>query len=254
MKKEIQREIQEFIFIKKSVTTLELCDKFNLSESSCRRELSRLDNLGIIKRYHGGAICIETVHENKGINDRFSINEFEKEIIAKQAVDLIKPNSTIIMLGGTTVFRMCKHIQNMNLTIITNSMIVFQELCNRKNIHLILLGGEYKKDEAELTGVLTITNSKIFVCSHLFMGIAGYIKNTGFTTTDMSSIELYSWCIAMSNQINILCDSSKFEKKGKAITAYLSDVDYVLTDSKMNTVTKKELEDKGICVLIAKES
>lgn len=252
MKKEVQKAILEYIFIKKSVTTLELCDKFLLSESSCRRELHRLDKLGAIERYHGGALCIQNLQENRSITQRFCINEEEKEAIAKCAARLIAPNDTIIMLGGTTVFRMCKYIQNKNLTIITNSIIVFQELCNRKNIHLILLGGEYKKDEAELSGVLTITNSKVFVCNHVFMGISGYIKNTGFTTADMTSIELYSWCIKMANQVNVLCDHTKFENKGLAITAHLSDINNVVSDDKIDHNIKQELESKGIHVIVGK--
>lgn len=251
MKKETQRRILEFIDVHKTVTTMELCDKFELSESSCRRELHRLDEAHKIQRYHGGANSVDKLDENESIKERFSLEEEKKEAIALAATTLIQPDSTIIMLGGTTVYRMCKHIKHMKLTVITNSIIVFHELYNQKNIHLILLGGEYKKDEAELSGVLTITNSKVFVCDHLFMSVSGYVKNTGFTTSDPASVELYTWCMRMSNQRNLLCDSTKFDKKGKVITASIGDVDYLITDDNIAQWNLENLKQKGVHVIVA---
>lgn len=251
MKNNVQQMIQEFIIVKKSVTTLELCQKFNISESTCRRVLQRLDDIGMIKRYHGGAFSPEKVHENENIAERFSLNEQAKERIAKRAAALIKPNYTIILLGGTTVFRICKYIRKMKLCIITNSMIVFNELCNYPNIQLILLGGEYKREEAELSGVLTVSNSKLFVCDHMFMGAAGYVRNSGFTTTDISSIELYMLCMRMANQTNLLIDSSKFEKRGKAITAPLDELDCIITDEPISLILKNEIEAHQVEIIQA---
>lgn len=249
--KNIDKQILETINIKKTITTLELCDKFSISESSCRRALSRLENKGEISRYFGGANSIEKVNRNIDIYNRFDVNDEKKEAIAKKAAELIKPNSTLILLGGTTVFRICKYIKNMKLTVVTNSMIVFNELYNRKEITLILLGGQYNKEEAELTGVLTITNSKIFICDHLFMGASGYVRNVGFTTDDLNSIELYSWCISVSEKTHVLFDSSKFVNRGKAITASVASIDSIITDSDVSKELVSELKQNNLDVVIA---
>ncbi len=251
MNKETQKQFLEFINVQKTVTTVELCDKFNLSESSCRRELHRLEESNLIKRYHGGAISLDKVDENSSIKERFDLAEDKKEAIAKEAAKLIQPGSTIILLGGTTVYRLCKYIKHMKLTVVTNSIIVFHEFYNQKNIHLILLGGEYKRDEAELTGVLTITNSKLFVCDHLFFSVSGYVDHVGFTTTDPESVELYTWCMQLSKQTNLLCDSTKLTKKGKILTASISDVDYIISDEKIKPAVKEGLIEQGAKLIIA---
>lgn len=247
----IDKQILETINIKKTITTLELCEKFSISESSCRRALSRLENKGEISRYFGGANSIEKVDRNIDIYNRFDVNDEQKEMIAKKAAEEIKPNSTIILLGGTTVFRICKYIKNMKLTVVTNSMIVFNELYNRKEIVLILLGGQYNKEEAELTGVLTITNSKVFICDHLFMGAGGYVRNVGFTTDDLNSIELYSWCISVSEKTSVLFDSSKFANRGKAISASIASIDNIITDSNISEELVSELKQNNLEVIIA---
>lgn len=244
-------KIIEYINIRKNVTTHELCDKFNLSESSCRRLLQRLQDEGVVRRYHGGAFSNEQIQEKTDFAKRFNENERSKEAIAKAAAELIEPNSTVILLGGTTVFRICKYLKNKKITVITNSMIVFSELKDKKNIKLILLGGEYVREEEELSGVLTNRNSNLFISDHMFMGAAGYIRNAGFTTSDMESLELYSWCITLSNQVHVLFDSSKFEARGKAITVSNKELTSCISDKGIDSVIAKELEKADVKVIIA---
>lgn len=251
MNKKQQNQIIEYINIKKTVTTHELCEQFQLSESSCRRLLQRLQDDEIVTRYHGGAFSNERIQEKTDIAKRFNEFEKQKDAIAKAAAELIEPNATVILLGGTTVFRICKYLKNKKITVITNSMIVFSELRDKKNINLILLGGEYVREEEELSGVLTNRNSNLFISDHMFMGAAGYIRNTGFTTSDMESLELYSWCEKLSNHVHILFDSSKFEARGKAITIANKDLTSCITDTGIDPVIQKELEKSNVKVIVA---
>lgn len=251
MDKTQRNQIIEYINVKKSVTTYELCEQFHISESSCRRLLQNLQDEGIVTRYHGGAFSNEQIQEKTDFAKRFNEFEKEKEAIAKAAAELIEPESTIILLGGTTVFRICKYLKNKRVTVITNSMIVYSELRDKKNIKLILLGGEYVREEEELCGVLTNRNSNLFISDHMFMGAAGYIRNTGFTSSDMESLELYSWCEKLSNQVHILFNSSKFEARGKAITISNKNLTSCITDSGIASAIKQELENANVKVVIA---
>lgn len=251
MNKQLENKIIEYIDVNKNVTTQEICTTFQLSESSCRRLLQRLQEEGIISRYHGGAFSNLQMLDRTDIANRFNVHEQQKEAIAKAAADLIESNSTVILLGGSTVFRMCKYLKYKRITVITNSIIVFSELKDKKNVKLILLGGEYVREEEELTGVLTNRNSNLFISDHMFMGAAGYIRNTGFTTSDMESLELYSWCIKLSNQVHLLFDSSKFETRGKAITVNNRELTSCITDSGIDAITKKELVSADVNVIFA---
>ena len=254
MNKQLKNQVLEYIEIQKNVSSHELCDRFHLSESTCRRLLLKLQDEDKITRYRGGALAKQKNLENTDLSKRFTLFENEKEAIAREAAKLVSPNSTIMLMGGTTVYRMCKYLKNMHLTVITNSMIVFSQLQNQKGIQLILLGGIYVKEEEELSGVLTNTNSKLFTCDHLFMGAAGYIRNAGFTTSDLNSLELYSWCIALSEKVHLLFDSSKFSARGKAITVSNTELSSCISDSKMPADLIEEIESYGVNVMIADES
>ena len=154
----IDKKILDYINLKKTVTTIELCDEFRISESSCRRALRKLDDKKLIARYFGGANSIEKIQNNSDVVTRFNQFDNQKDRIAKKSAESIQSGSTIILLGGTTVFRICKYIKRLKITVITNSMLIFNELCECQEITLILLGGQYNRSEAELTGLITISN------------------------------------------------------------------------------------------------
>lgn len=253
MKKKLVQEILEFIRINQTVSTLEICERYQISESTTRRLLQNLEDSGKIRRYHGGAMFIGKGKSTE-IQSRYHVCEESKEKIAKKAASMVQPNKTIMLLGGTTVFRMCKYLKYKKLTVITNSMLVFNELHNYPNIHLILLGGEYNSKEEELYGFLTQANSKKFTCDYLFFSVSGYIESGGFTTSDFHSIELYTWCMTMSEKVILLFDSSKFHMRGKAITAELSDLTCLITDENIEDSTLKELKNKKLNIIIAKEN
>ncbi|MDF2536724.1 MAG: transcriptional regulator [Bacillales bacterium] len=253
MTSSLDKKILETINRKKTVSNKELCSEFNFSESSCRRALSRLEAQSLITRFHGGANCLEKNQGHLDIFKRFEDNAESKEIIAQEAAKKIKPNSRIIMLGGSTVFRMCKYIKHIPLTVITNSIIVLNELSNYPKIELILLGGILNREEAELRGFLTVKNSKLFTCEHVFMGTEGYIKSAGLTTTDDESIELYHWCMALSQETNVLTDSSKFSKRGKAIVISLDEITNLITDEGISREIIDELLANNINIVIARK-
>lgn len=252
MKKDQTQEILEFIRINQTVSTPEICERYQISESTTRRILQKLEDSGKIRRFHGGAMFSgkETSTE---LQTRYHLAEDKKEMIAKKAASMVKPNKTIVLLGGTTVFRMCKYLKYKKLTVITNSMLVFNELHNYPNIHLILLGGEYNAEEEELYGFLTQASLKKMACDYMFFSVTGYIESSGFTTSDFNSIELYSWCMTMSENVVLLFDSTKFQIRGKAITAEISDVTYLITDKEIEKSTLSDLTNKGLDIIVAKE-
>ena len=53
---ERKSRIIEFINKNEKATVTQLCDKFDVSRATIRNDLNELDEKGLIKRTHGGAI------------------------------------------------------------------------------------------------------------------------------------------------------------------------------------------------------
>jgi DeoR/GlpR family transcriptional regulator of sugar metabolism len=244
-----ERHVLELINTKKSLSTAEIRRALGYSESTVRRILNRLDKSGRIKRYHGGGNSIELQKSPENIKIRFDQNSQEKDRIAKAAVFQFKEGSTVVLLGGTTVYNMCKYMRGMRITVITNSIIVFDELRNEPKIQIILLGGKYNMEEMETRGVLTNNNLKILRANCLFMGVNKFHPHIGFMTTDIESVELYQLCLEASDRRYILADSDKLGESASAVVAGCDMVDCLITDKKLPAETRNEFNAKGVEVI-----
>ncbi len=79
--------IEELVNRKGAVTITELTKQIRLSESTIRRDLQALDELGKVKKVHGGATAIEQIFitNEEDVNTKKTQNVEEKEKIAKYA-------------------------------------------------------------------------------------------------------------------------------------------------------------------------
>jgi len=246
--------VLDYIKLNKHSSTIELAKELGASESTVRRALTRLEDKRLIMRFHGGAQIIEAGISADDVAYRKGKNWKKKNVIAREASKVVEDNSTIILLGGTTVCAMCNYIRNKKLTVITNSLIVLDELKREEHIKIILLGGEYNPIEKELGGAITSFGMKHMRADYLFSGATSFDEKQGATTQDLYSLELYRSCIESSNQIYILTDSSKFEKFGTAVTAYHHEITCLITDSDIDSDLKERLAEKGLNVKVVSEN
>lgn len=85
-----RQKIKEILMEKKSVTVTELCNIFNVSDETIRRDLKKLEQEGIIEKNYGGAILKEGVSIVPPISQRSKEFIQEKERIALEAINRIK--------------------------------------------------------------------------------------------------------------------------------------------------------------------
>jgi len=244
-------DVLNFININKLVTVGQLKGSLGMSESTVRRSLCRLSQKKRIIRFRGGASTVYAAETYSKIHERYGANIAKKEKIAKKASEMVKYGSNVILLGGTTVACMCKHLTNMGLTVITNSTLVLDQLKYDKNTKLILLGGEYDNDEAEMHGWLTGNMLAYLNADYLFTSATAFDPGIGFSTPDLDAIELYKKCFASSQNVCMLIDSSKYQRKDIAVMAHNEDVDYLISDSELPKEARERFASIGISVVIA---
>jgi len=240
--------VLKYINEKQHVTIQEMCDDLSISQSTARRTVIQLEEQGKIGRFHGGAFALHSDHKTL-VTTRQGLFAEQKAKIARMASTLIEDNSTVILSSGSTVGCICRYIKKKNITVITNSLIVLDELKNVPNIRLIILGGLYNHDEAELGGVLSNSGIGYLRADRLFMGCSGFDEKHGFTNRNYS-IELYRACIQACNDVCVLVDSSKYNKGGVSIAATPDQVKYLITDSNLPPDSVERFETKGISVLL----
>ncbi len=210
---ERRNKILEQLNINGNLEVTAIAKELNASESTIRRDLLALSNLGKLKKVHGGATLLseefkqnEDTLENKNLK-----NIEEKTAIAKYAVGLIKDDDFVYVDAGSTTFLLTKFIEKTGATFVTNGLSQAKEL-SRKNIKVILLGGELKHTTDAIIGMDALINMQKYNFSKAFMGANGVSERQGFTTPDNDEGLIKSVAIERSFVSYVLCDSTKFNK------------------------------------------
>ena len=115
----------------RSMSVADLARILNVSGSTIRRDLTSMEQNGLIRRTHGGAMIVEEVAENLSYDRRSSRDSDLKEKIAAAAAGLIRDGETILLNSSSVTSLMPRYMTARNLTVITNSIRIAQELKTR---------------------------------------------------------------------------------------------------------------------------
>lgn len=135
-------EIKDIVLEKKSVTVTELAKIFSVTEETIRRDLKQLESEGFLTRTYGGAFIQDGVENNIDLSIRETAYLKNKQAIASRCRELIHNGDSIFLDSSTTTLTIAKAISDMRLTVVTNSLMIINELCDKANIHLIAIGGQ----------------------------------------------------------------------------------------------------------------
>ena len=134
-------KVQELFGKEEFVNFEELCQKFNSSKSSIRRDLIELEARGVLRRVHCGAISLQTRDEGLDFS-RLSVSfHDEKTRIGKRAASLVQNGQTVILGGGSTFVEVAKYLSDKPIQVVTNSIPVAQVFWESKQVEVTLTGG-----------------------------------------------------------------------------------------------------------------
>ena len=137
-----RKKILEMINRDGSVKVTGLSKLFDISEVTIRTDLADMEYKGLLTRVHGGAVSSYKPYYSMSLNQRMSTNQEQKEIIAQKIAGMIEDNDTIMLNSGTTTLLVFRALpQNLNLSIVTNSISIALEGTANPNFNIILLGG-----------------------------------------------------------------------------------------------------------------
>jgi len=252
LKLERHGQIQTVIKHKGRATVQELSIRFGVSEATIRRDLDDLDNQGLIRRTHGGAVRGGTASKEPPMMQRMGENHAEKACIGKAAVDLIKDGETIFLGSGTTVVEVARHLpEDIHLTVITNSLPVVNELATHPGVELIVIGGMLRQTELSMVGHVAEQAVREFRADRVFMGMYAADVSCGFTNDFPPEILTDRAILGIARQVIVMVDHSKFGRASSMLVAPVSVADIIITDDKVPPELIKEIQESGVAVITA---
>ncbi|MEG0249539.1 MAG: DeoR/GlpR family DNA-binding transcription regulator [Peptostreptococcus sp.] len=226
--------ILDKVKIKGTVKLKDLVSELDVSESTIRRDLDELEEKGLVKRVHGGAVGTQSnFTSDNTITERITQYSSEKKRIAKYCSDFIEDGDFIYLDSGTTTYELIPYLKDKNVIVVTNGVYNVERLLEY-NVKTYILGGGIKEITKTVVGEQALKQIEDFRFNKAFIGANGVTFNAAITTPDISEAILKREAISRSEEAFVLVDSSKFGKVSFSKICDLEDVSIVTDADKDN--------------------
>jgi len=227
---ERQRRIEEHLQQVEFALLEELAKKVEASVSTVRRDLAILEAAGNVRRTHGGARVVNPRSDEFTFSARDTHQLKEKEGIGRTCAELIKPNQSLILDAGTTVYHVARYLENKSPQILTNSLPVANFFASANRVEVVVSGGVIYPRLGVLVGPLAVEAfSKIHADAAIMS--AGGITTEGVTNSHGLLIEIQRAMIHAAQRVIFCIDHTKFGRKSISPMCDLEVIDTIVTDS-----------------------
>jgi DeoR family transcriptional regulator, fructose operon transcriptional repressor len=247
---ERRQQLSEFLARKGFADLGILVAELGVSESTVRRDLSQLEEEGIVRRTHGGAVFV---------SDRFSVLNYaarestavaEKAAIGQAVAGLIRDGETVLLDGGTTTFQVARNLLSRSLQVVTNSLPIANLLSSAVNIELIFVGGYIYPRTGVALGPIAQQALKSLHVTKAIMGIAG-ITEDGLYNANVLMVEAEQQMMQCAEEVIIVADRSKFGRRALARLSGWDAINRVITDDGLEQRWQEVVRAAGAELILA---
>lgn len=253
MTRERQEKIIQLLDQKGRLTVVEICDFFDISEATARRDLATLATQNLIRRVHGGAMKKQVIATiETPILQRQNDHADAKQRIGEATARLISDNETLLLIGGTTGLAVARELRHhSNLTIITDSLLIADELLDHRSHSIIMLGGAIDPDERAVRGTLSRMILQHLQVDKAIIGTKAISTERGLSVETPEEAELWRAYISIAHHVIVATDASKFNQSALVQAVSLDAIHTIVTDDSLDESAMEQLQDKGLYVVIA---
>jgi len=233
------------------VTVEALSKKLDVSVITIRRDLSVLEETGVLERTHGGAVFTNPIEREFNYSEKDRLNKEQKESIGNAAAALVEDGDTVFINSGSTTYQVIRFLEGKkDLQIITNNAAAVADFGGRQGIDLILTGGIFRHQSNCLIGDFAINTVNMVVASKMIMGVDGISFKEGLTSPVYQEAGITKAMIERTQgQVICVADFTKIGKVTNFVTSPLSVVDTLVTDWMFNEDLRIKIEQIGIKII-----
>jgi len=249
MKYNRMKDIEEYILYNETVSLDKLCEVFNVSKNTIRRDINKLLEKGNIKKVYGGV----TSNEKKIIafEERNIKNIAQKIIIAKLSATFIQDGDIIFIDSGTTTINILDFLKDKNnVTVLTNNLKAIIKAFPYENLNIISMGGSLIRKTNCFTGVNTVQLLKNYNINKAFMAATGISIAKGVSDSSPLEHEIKKLVVERSDEVYLPVDSSKFNTSSLMTYCNLNDIDHLITNEKPNSEYLEYFKENNVKITI----
>ena len=228
----------------------ELSQELGVSEVTIRVDLQALADRKLIIRTHGGAIPTGGAMYELALAMRRERQVQEKSRIGQAAAAMVNDGDAIFLDSSSTALTIVPHLgQHRRLTVVTNSLVVAQEIRDVAWIKVVMPGGTLQPETASLIGTDGFEVLQKFNIQKGFFGAHGINLPEGLTDVSADEADVKRVLVAMCRQNIAVLDATKWGRVGLASFANLTEIHTVITDTDAPADLRAQVEAQGIEVV-----
>ncbi len=232
------------------VVANELSADLGVSSDTIRRDLRELDELGLVRRVHGGAL--PRTGDGAPFAARAGRAPEAKASIARRAAGLIEDGQVVILDGGTTTVEVARALRpDLRATIVTTSPPVAVALSEHRWVDIAVIGGTLRRDALVTVGAETVDALRMIRADVVMLGVCGLHPELGVTANDLEEAQVKRAMIDGAAAVVALADRDKL---GTAMPVFVASVDVLtalITDTEVNDQSLEPYRASAIEVLYA---
>lgn len=247
-----QLAIAEVIARDGQATVDALCQLFDVSAATIRRDLDELDTQRVVIRTHGGAMRMTQALPELPVLQRGSDQLEAKRRIGKAAAALVPEEATVFLASGTTTLEVARALASRtNLTVITNALNIACLLADAPGITLVICGGVLRRTEQSLLGHLTNYALSELRADMVFIGAHAVSIEHGLSADNLAEVMTDRAILDIGVQRVLVADGSKFGKFATARVAPLSTVHMIISDDALDATLVAQIHAHGVKLIVA---
>lgn len=209
-----------------------LTERFEVSVATVRRDLGEMEEAGLLRRTHGGAVSVNQVAQDSTHAARAVSSQAEKAAIAATAAAMIADGDAVLLDAGTTALEVArKLVGRKGLTLISNGVDIIAELTRGEGQNIYAIGGEYTDTNRSFRGPLAEQFIRQFNVDKLILNASSIDLDRGLIcTASPVNASVQRAMIEVSSRVVVVADHSKFTKSSLSVTAKIEDVGVIVTD------------------------
>jgi len=225
-----QEKITQLVQSRGFVTIDFLADEFCVTPQTIRRDINVLSEMGLVRRYHGGAGMVPST-ENVAYTKRKVLRLKEKQQIAQMVAGHIPDHASLLINIGTTTEEIAKALcDHRGLRVITNNLHVAAILSGNENFEVIVAGGLVRQRDGGIIGPLTIDFIEQFRVDYGIIGISGIDMDGTLLDFDYREVRAARSIMDNSRKVFLAADHTKFGRNAMVRLGNIAEIDALYTD------------------------
>jgi len=244
--------IVEEVLREGEVSVETLAARLGVSPSTVRRDLGLLERQGLLRRTHGGATAVspmlyEPFRYDSSFQEQEGQHAEEKRRIGFAAAERVKDGETIGLTAGTTATQVARSLRHRTgITVVTNTVNVAMELCNREDLSVYVTGGYLRGGWFSLVGAPAIAGVREVFLDRVFVGVNAVHAERGLTCHHPDEAAVNRALVAQARERVVVADRSKLGRVARCLICPTAEVHVLITDRDATDAEVAPFAERGI--------